>query len=106
MPHYAASRFPYRKDGELTWYNHLDRVPDDVAADIDGDRLLVHTASDVAGESYPAGGTVEGVVSWVGDSAERARYALDVEHSRDEPRTTLIGFLERVLGEDTHDDEE
>lgn len=42
-------------------------------------------------------GTVDETIAWVGDNIDRARAALAAEQAADEPRTTLIAHLERVI---------
>lgn len=62
-------------------------------------------------DSVPSG-TIRVVLGWVGDSAERARMALDKELSERNPRTTLISTLSELAyeangsGESKHADGE
>lgn len=45
---------------------------------------------------YPSDGTVAEVLAWVGGDPDRARTALGIENGRDEPRSTLVGKLEKI----------
>ena len=45
-------------------------------------------------------GTVDEVTSWVGDDAGKARKALSAEKKSDDPRSTLIEALEKVIEDD------
>lgn len=51
----------------------------------------------MAPESTVPQGSVDEVLSWVGDDQDRARNALAVENSKSSPRTTLVRELERRL---------
>jgi len=45
-------------------------------------------------------GTISEIKEWIGDDVERARAALEVEQTREQPRVTLVEFLEdKVNGE-------
>lgn len=52
-----------------------------------------------SGDQVPAG-SMEKVLAWVGDDAERARVAIEAEQGRDKPRTSLLAELERVAASD------
>ncbi|GII88268.1 hypothetical protein Ssi03_62580 [Sphaerisporangium siamense] len=71
---------------------HLRRAeltePDIGGPDADG--------QDDAPEQVPDG-TVEQVMTWVGEDAGRARAALEAEESRPSPRKSLITRLEELL---------
>ncbi|SDN73687.1 hypothetical protein [Allokutzneria albata] len=43
-------------------------------------------------------GSVAAVLEWVGDDATRAQAALEVEQAREQPRTSLLTALEKVVG--------
>lgn len=45
-------------------------------------------------------GTIAEVKSWVGDDKERAQAALDVENEKDNPRSTLVDWLEDVINDE------
>jgi hypothetical protein len=45
-------------------------------------------------------GTINEVKAWVGDDKERAQAALDAENEKDNPRSTLVDWLEGVLAEE------
>lgn len=49
-------------------------------------------------EAVPSG-TAEDVLAWVGDDQSRALRALEAEKAGDNPRTTLIGKLEKLAGQ-------
>jgi hypothetical protein len=51
-----------------------------------------------AADAYPEGGSVAAVLAWVGDDPDRARHALDAEHGREQPRSTVVRPLEQLLG--------
>lgn len=53
------------------------------------------TAGEAEGEEVPDG-TADDVLAWVGDDPERASWALEVEHTRDKPRSTLTAQLEKL----------
>lgn len=42
--------------------------------------------------------TVAEVLAWVGDDADRASVALNVEEARDSPRSTLLSALRKLAG--------
>lgn len=42
-------------------------------------------------------GTVAAVLDWVGDDSDRAVAAIEAEEARDQPRTTLVAALEKVV---------
>lgn len=48
-------------------------------------------------------GNVDEVLAQVGNDQNLARAALDLEHDRDHPRSTLIAALEKVIGD--HEEE-
>jgi hypothetical protein len=48
-------------------------------------------------------GTVQDVKDWVGDDPDRAQAALAAENEKDEPRVTLVDWLEKHGG-DSEDD--
>lgn len=54
------------------------------------------------GPAEPPDGTKDDVLAWVGDDRQRAEQALEAEHRRDKPRTTLVDALGRV-GQPQHD---
>lgn len=68
-----------------------------------GKLTLLRTYQPAAG-SVPSG-TIRVVLEWVGDSAERARMALDNELSERNPRTTLISTLSELAYEANGSDE-
>lgn len=43
-------------------------------------------------------GPAKDVLAWVGDDSDRAVAALEAEEARDQPRTTLVAALEKVIG--------
>jgi hypothetical protein len=43
-------------------------------------------------------GPAKDVLAWVGDDSDRAVAALEAEEKRDQPRTTLVSALEKVIG--------
>jgi hypothetical protein len=43
-------------------------------------------------------GTRDDVLAWVGEDSDRAVAALEAEELRDQPRTTLVAALEKVIG--------
>lgn len=46
-------------------------------------------------------GTISEVKSWVGSDLERAQKALDAENEKEDPRVTLVAYLEALInGED------
>jgi hypothetical protein len=45
-------------------------------------------------------GTIAEVKDWVGDDKERAQAALDVENAKDNPRSTLVEWLEGVIADE------
>lgn len=52
------------------------------------------------GDTVPDG-TAQDVLSWVGDDKDRAAQALEAEHGRDKPRSTLIAALEKLAGQES-----
>lgn len=55
--------------------------------------------SEAAGtEDYPEDGTIAEVKEWIGEDLGRAETAYDREQERANPRSTLIEFLESMLG--------
>lgn len=52
---------------------------------------------DVDGDGVPEGNAAQ-ILDWVGADTNRAGAALQAEHGRDKPRTTLIAALERLAG--------
>lgn len=42
-------------------------------------------------------GSISDIKAWVGDSAQRAQEAMDVEAAKDNPRSKLISWLEDVV---------
>ncbi len=50
-------------------------------------------------EGLPEDGTIAEVEAWVGDDPVRASTALAAEQNRDNPRSTLVAHLERLLEE-------
>jgi hypothetical protein len=51
---------------------------------------------DLAVGPVPEDMTVEQTLEWVAGDRRRAQAAIDAEESRKEPRTTLIGNLQRI----------
>ncbi|PYC83448.1 hypothetical protein C7C46_08940 [Streptomyces tateyamensis] len=43
-------------------------------------------------------GTIDTVLSWVGEDPARARHALEVEQARDGARATLVNRLQQLAG--------
>lgn len=43
-------------------------------------------------------GPAKDVLAWVGDDSDRAVAALEAEELRDQPRSTLVAALEKVIG--------
>lgn len=54
--------------------------------------------SDPADSEAVPDGPAKDVLAWVGDDSDRAVAALEVEEARDQPRTTLVAALEKVVG--------
>lgn len=50
-----------------------------------------------SGDQVPDG-PAKDVLAWVGDDSDRAVAALEAEEARDQPRTTLVAALEKVVG--------
>lgn len=50
-----------------------------------------------SGDQVPDG-PAKDVLAWVGDDSDRAVAALEAEETRDQPRTTLVAALEKVVG--------
>lgn len=55
---------------------------------------------------YPSDGTIVEVLTWVGGDPDRARTALGIENGRDEPRSTLIAKLQKVIEQDEEQTDE
>ena len=51
-----------------------------------------------ATDSVPTG-SVDDVISWVGEDADRAALALEAENSKPSPRKTLVAALNEVVGD-------
>jgi hypothetical protein len=45
-------------------------------------------------------GTINEIKAWVGDDQEKAQAALDAENEKENPRSTLVDWLEGVLEDD------
>lgn len=50
----------------------------------------------VSDGAYPSDGSVDDVLTWVGDDHDRAQEALAQENARPTPRTTLVSKLEQI----------
>lgn len=70
-------------------------------------RVYINTApAEAAPVAAPAAsdvpeGTISEVKSWVGTDDERAQLALDAENAKDEPRVTLVAYLEGLLEDES-----
>jgi hypothetical protein len=66
------------------------------------DEPTVETAPDVVeeneNENVPTGSISE-IKEWIGTDKDRAQHALDVEKAKDNPRVTLVEYLEDMLSE-------
>lgn len=54
----------------------------------------------VEADAYPTDGTIPEVKRWVGEDADRAQVALDREGDRENPRSTLVDYLQDMLADD------
>jgi hypothetical protein len=74
------------------------RVPDAPADEQpEPDEGVEGSPSSGSGDEVPDG-TVAEVLEWVGDDSDRAVAALEAEEAADQPRTTLVAALEKVVG--------
>jgi hypothetical protein len=76
-------------DGEL----RIDLGP----AQPEPDPVAEGSAESGSGDQVPDG-TIAEVLDWVGDDSDRAVAALEAEEARDQPRSTLVAALEKVVG--------
>ncbi len=69
----------------------------DMDADVrpDGERL----DTEAVGDGYPRAGTVADVLEWVGESPDRAAWALGHERIRNPSRAGVLTPLARMVGE-------
>jgi hypothetical protein len=77
----------------------LGRHITDLGALSNEDLILVAQQTE-KGKTLPAEATVEEVVAWIGDDAERALSVLKNESTRDKPRKTLVDDVAKVVGAD------
>jgi hypothetical protein len=54
-------------------------------------------------DAYPTDGTIPEVKRWVGEDTDRAQVALDREGDRENPRSTLVDYLQDMLADDDDD---
>lgn len=95
LRNFRASDF--RKDGSVqTVRSTRDRVHR-VGLDAPEPTSKPIVAEDADPNAVPAG-TVPEILTWVGDDAERAQRALDVENENDRPRRGLVKQLTALLG--------
>jgi hypothetical protein len=78
---------------EETWKDLPGRPLEAVAVELPEDKVVPAAES----ETVPDG-TAKEVLEWVGDDSDRAVAALDAEEARDQPRSTLVTALEKVVG--------
>lgn len=57
---------------------------------------LAVTSTAPAVDEVPVG-TISEVKTWVGSDVDRAQEALDAENAKEEPRTTLVAYLEVLV---------
>jgi hypothetical protein len=74
----------------------LGRHITDLGALSNEDLILVAQQTE-KGKTLPEEATVDEILKWVGDDAERASIAKANEDTRDEPRTTLLAKLDKVI---------
>jgi len=79
------------QDGTPVDLGILDEPDDDEDEDVEDE-----PESDDDGE-YPEDGTIPEVKDWVDDDLNRAQEAIDREHQRPNPRSTLLDYLESML---------
>jgi hypothetical protein len=67
------------------------------------EEVAVGPAVDLDGDGVPDG-TAKQVLDWVGEDRDRAAMALGAELGQEKPRSTLIGALEKQVGDPASDE--
>lgn len=76
----------------------IPRRPEEAVSDDQPERDSGVEGSPESGSGEVPDGTRDDVLAWVGDDSDRAVAALEAEELRDQPRTTLVAALEKVIG--------
>lgn len=85
-------------DEEAAAWRSLAAPEPEGVVDADGPAKEDTPEPDPAVEDVPEG-NAETVLGWVGDNPDRAELALEAEHGRDKPRSTLVAKLVALTGQ-------